>query len=550
MSDQEWIPTKAIRNWAKKHASRKYTRKGSGRLEKNEDSKSIVKRSSVGELTQATGLSVSIDNIFSISAPVSRTQSLEEVTEGSKINKCGSEKSTDGSSEDIVNTIKSLFEVKPLAKGIVKNKSHSKGKMGELAESLAKLASQVDKDNAKFLPPLPFFNGKPEKLQSQSNSKEWIEYSCNRFLTDIEDAVNNDRWTEPGKLRTLQDKLLGSARDYWRVRGVEIDTFDKAKAYMLKRFPNKDRYSTLEDQRADFKRKSGESISEMATRIQILHEKICKVVPETANIKERNMKESFFRNLPTIVRDQVEEGDTFDKVVEKSINYLERHKELKLRDQDIQLESTFKVEAKLNNLNVSNKGQENKSKGNKKGNQNNQKEDKSLNNAGNQETTHVNNINSNPNFQQNQRGFRGNNRRGFRNRGNYRGTYRGNFRGNFKGNASNYDNNYNRNYNYRGRSNYRGNAGNYRGRGDRRNYRGNYRGNNQRGRGQSSYNYNNNGNHSELTCYTCGKLGHISPNCRSNGSQRKNNEASNTVNNLCYICSSDQHYARNCDQKN
>ena len=79
----------------------------------------------------------------------------------------------------------------------------------------------------------------------------------------------------------------------------------------------------------------------MATRNQILHEELVKVAPDTKSTQQLSMKEVFLKNLPEVVRDQVLLNDTYDQVIAKVIAYLERHKDLKLRSQDIQLESTF-----------------------------------------------------------------------------------------------------------------------------------------------------------------------------------------------------------------
>ena len=63
----------------------------------------------------------------------------------------------------------------------------------------------------------------------------------------------------------------------------------------------------------DFKRKYGETVGEMAIRIQILYGKLEKIEPLTTHSKKRNMRELFFKGLPETVRDYVGEEKDFDE---------------------------------------------------------------------------------------------------------------------------------------------------------------------------------------------------------------------------------------------
>ena len=204
-------------------------------------------------------------------------------------------------------------------------------------ESMLVRVGLGERDNHKLLPPLPYFNGSVEKASDNSSQKPWIVYNCEVFLSSIEDAVNNDQWTEAGKIKILQDRLLGSARTYWSVRGPDVNTLALAREFMLRRYPNKETHTFLDNQITNFIRKRGETVPEMATRVQVLYEKLSKAVPESKALQPKNMKELFLKNLPEMVRDQMKDTDTFDEVVTKSMIFLERHKEFKLRDQDVSL---------------------------------------------------------------------------------------------------------------------------------------------------------------------------------------------------------------------
>ena len=520
--DQEWVPSAAVKSWARKYAARKYHRRTGSRLVKLDSKDNENRNSDIEELSQATGLSVS-DKSIVYSAPVSRAHSTGEIATVSSEPRIRHYSVGDDTSVSFPSSPNLKTEVNQSALIMA----------ASVEDALARLAVSVEKDNHKLLPPLPYFNGQTEKIQSGSSQTPWITYNCDEWLSMIEDAVqDNERWTEAGKLRTLQDKMLGSAREYWRVRGAEVNTLELARAYLMKRFPNTDTYATLTNQITEFKRKIGESIPEKATRIQLLYEKLGKVAPETKAAQKRNMKELFFRDMPEVVRDQVAEADDFSTAVEKTIAYLERHKELKLRSRDIQLESTFnKSEAKVNNVNTSNKGSEGK---NKNKNNTKRKETQSRSHQGIGEEANINNIN----YRGYNNQFRGNNRRSFRYRGNYRGS-RGNFRGNYRGN-----------YQYgRGQGNY------YRG------YQGYQRGFRGRGFRRGNYGYSR-GNTRKApdkpTCERCGRYGHSRNFCmvkipNATDSSKLEGESSYVrsrgSNLACWTCGSETHFSRSCPQQ-
>ena len=334
--------------------------------------------------------------------------------------------------------------------------------------------------------------------------------------------MDNEQWTEVGKLRTLQDRLLGPARDYWREKGAGVNTLAKAREYLLERFPNTDSYASISSQIAEFKRKPGETIAELATRIQIIYGKLLKLAPETEGAMKMNMLELFFKGLPEVVRDHVGGEKDFSKAVLKSIQYLERHKEFKLRNKDIMLETTFKTEAKINNVNTSRKNGGNEEK--EKNKTNNKKENTRKTQSQNPS---LNNIN-----------FRGNMRRNFRGRNKYRGNYRGNNRGSFQSRTN--DSSYNsRSQGYTNRFSGRGSR-----RGGQRFQRNNYRG--------SSYSHNTRG----PTCYECGKFGHISKDCYSKGKRPNkptppgDSRMDSNKRNSCWTCGESDHLARDCVKKN
>ena len=548
--DQDWAPSKAVKKWAKRYAQKQYQRKEGKRLIKI-GSKDTGEQREIEPLEGATGSN--LDDLSNSEEIISRSHSLEVISASSHLEESLSLRDfrIRHLSDDSGNKLETETALVPFSltgsssKSNITTKATTQFNMNpEDLEAMLQRVGLGERDNQKLLPPLPYFNGSAAKTPDVSARGPWIVYNCEEFLTVIEATVNTGKWTEAGKLKTLQDKLLGSARDYWSIKGPDVNTLAKAREYLLKRYPNKDTHTSLDQQITNFKRSRGETIPEMATRIQVVYEKLGKAVAESKPIQQRNMKELFLKNLPEVVRDQVKDTDTYDEVVEKTITYLERHKELKLRDQDVLLETTFKAEAKVNNMNTSTKGTEDgdkRGKGNKKGNAN--KNQKS--NSGNEAS--INNVNTNQNNYPNQRGTRGNNRKNFRGRG----------RGSFRGNYNNYNNDsYN---NSRGRGNhYRGfNRGSrnqkfrgyYRGNGGNRGYnRGNFSNN-------RSQNFNSYANPRNLQCYNCGGFGHLSYDCRKgqNGNNNRNNGEPQTQNqsaNACFTCGSDQHYARNCPQKN
>ena len=533
--DQEWMPSQAVRAWARNYAQKKYQRRTGGRLVKLDNKSAAESQREVDELSQATGLSISVENLVSKSEPVSRAHSSGELQLGNTSKAAGVEKSRKRHhSEQGSSSI-------PLTQEPIKviEKDATETKMAEVEEVLRRLAVSVKKNNHKLLPPLPYFNGKAEKVASSTSQQApWIEYNCDEFLSMIEDAVDNDNWTEAGKIRTLQDRLLGSAREYWKVRGRDVDTLRKARDYLMLRFPNTETYASLNNQIAEFKRRQGETTAEKATRIQLLFTKLGKVAPETKHSQKISMKELFFKDLPETVRDQVSSDDDYDTAVRKSIEYLERHKEYKLRNRDVQLESTFRSESKVSNINASGKGtgtnEKKKNKENiKKESQNKQQKSQDSGSA----DASINNVNSSRGYHQNQRGFRGGNRRSFRNRGyrSYRG--RGSYRDDYQSS--------------------RGQGGSYRG------YQGFQRGFRNRGNRRGNRGYHNEYDRSQtydsrrVTCQDCGKFGHSSRQCLTrdqNVKEKTNNDSSNagsrTNTSNCFNCGSDMHWARNCPQKN
>ena len=549
--DQDWAPSKAVKQWAKKYAQRQYQRKEGRRLIKI-DRKNSEEHGEVEELEGAVGLTVETDDLSIAAELISRTHSLEEISTTAPLEETRSLRefrirhfSDDGKNTESDTAIVPFILAGPSHKNSTTTEASTQFIMNqEQLEGLLRRVGLGEKDNHKLLPPLPYFNGAAAKTPDVSARGPWVVFNCEEFLAIIEASVQNDKWTEAGKLKTLQDRLLGSARDYWAVRGADVNTLEKAREYLLKRYPNKDTHSSLDQQITTFKRNRGETIPEMATRIQVLYEKLGKAVPESKSIQQKNMKELFLKNLPEVVRDQVKDTDTYDQVVEKSIIYLERHKELKLRDQDVLLETTFKTEAKVNNMNTSSKGSEEgekKGKGNKKGNANRTQKPSTGNEI------NMNNINTNQSNYPNQRGSRGNNRRNSRSRG----------RASFRGNYNNYNNSsYN---NPRGRGNYyRGNRG-FR----NQRYRGYSRGGNgnrgySRGNFYNNRNQYNNGydNSRGPQCYNCNGFGHMGRDCRrgqnGNNSNKSNGEAQtqNQTTQGCFTCGSDQHFARDCPQKN
>ena len=267
--DRDWKPTRAIKNWAQRYAEKQYQRKGNRltKLDRNDDGT----QSNIETLAQASSLEVSIDNPFSLSAPVSRTQSLEIIT---NINSAKSEENL--FLNRIFSSDSSDLHISEENKPSERNKDRLTN-MQELNEALAKLSTTVEgavggayKDNYRTLPPLPYFNGETPKSQGSQSKEPWTLYNCQDFLRMIENAVNSENWSEAGKLRTLQDKLTGVARMYWEDRDAEVNTFIKAKEYLLARFPNIETFPTINRQIIEFRRKPGESVSAMACRIQSL----------------------------------------------------------------------------------------------------------------------------------------------------------------------------------------------------------------------------------------------------------------------------------------
>lgn len=528
--DKDFLPTKAVRHWAKKYTQNKsYQRKSGGRLVKLER-KHIDEEDQceLEDLTQASSL-----NVFSgiASEPVTRTSSWENLHETNRDRNnsiCDLRTRLLSESSGIANSTPYKF--------IRKSRATRVEDIMSVEDALKRLAVSVEKDNSKLLPPLPYFNGKCEKANASSQTP-WIIYDCDEFLSIITDAVNNDKWTEVGKLKTLQDRLLGPARDYWRVRGDGITTLDQAKAYLLRRFPNTDSYTSLTNQIAEFKRRPGETISELATRIQLLYEKFVKLAPEAKAFQTRSMLELFFRGMPEVVRDHVEGEKDYDKAVLKTIQYLERHKEFKMRNKDVMVENTFRSEAKINNVNSSNKNTEYGDKRKSKTPQKRENSNKTQQGA-QAEYASINNIRSGGYTRNSQGNFRGSTRRNFRGQSRYRGNFRGNTRGNFQNNRGSSNT-------YRG---YQGYSGGYRNRGFRRGNRGSSR---------SGFRGSSNGTRS-LTCYTCGKVGHTSTTCYARGQGMNRNmrdgyrtqPQSQTSDGHCWTCGSSTHLARDCTQKN
>ena len=280
--DGDWKPTRAVRNWAKRCAEKQYQRKGS-RLVKVGGEEAET-QSEIEALEQASSLNLSVENL-TLSEPVSRTQSFEKLIHIDNVEKSKSETNlAPGHSKEV-----KKFEIEKVIKEGGRNTVDMEG----LNEALAKLSTTVEgavggayKDNYKTLPPLPYFNGETPKIQGGQTKEPWILYNCQDFLRMIENATNNDNWTDAGIIRTVQDKLLGVAHMYWEDRTAEVDTFAKAKEYLLARFPNIETFPTINRQIIEFKRKPGESISAMACRIQTLYNKLGEVAVETQASKQ------------------------------------------------------------------------------------------------------------------------------------------------------------------------------------------------------------------------------------------------------------------------
>ena len=349
---KESLPAKAIKFLTKRYTEKAYQRHEKGRLVRIASSADTSSEYEVSALEQATALSVSTPKLVTASEPVSRARSLDDLYTLSTYGSLTDIRQQENlNKEELETAVKTIVKSEKVERKKLKMPNTDESETEHIAHMLNRLGLG-EKDNYKQLPPLPYFNGAAEKVSTSSTQQPWIEYNCDDFVTAISDAVDNDKWTEGGKLKTLQDRLLGSARTYWNIRSADVNTLAKAKEYLLRRYPSKYTHASLDSQIATFKRQKGEIIPEMATRIQLIYTRLAKVTPETKNSMEANMKELFLRNLPEVVRDHILATDTFDDVVSKAISYLERHKELRLRDQDILLENTFKTEAKMNNVNV------------------------------------------------------------------------------------------------------------------------------------------------------------------------------------------------------
>ena len=258
--DNDWVPSTGVKNWARRYAEKRYQRGIRGRLIRENTSSEKTESSDIEKLSCAQGLEIDDEAIFALGPPLSRTHSLEGIGDLFDLN--------------IEKSDRSVYKTKSCG-NLTQSES---AKMTDLEFFLARLSTSVEgavsgaqRDDQKTLPPLPYFSGEAPNQQGNSAKEPWQLYNCEDFLNMIENAVSTDRWTEPGKLRSLQDRLLGIARLYWIDRGPDINTFAKAKEYMLNRFPNTDTFNTLNRQIIEFRRKPGELIPGMAYRIQNLY---------------------------------------------------------------------------------------------------------------------------------------------------------------------------------------------------------------------------------------------------------------------------------------
>ena len=86
--DDDWKPTRAVRNWAKRLAEKQYQRKGNRLVKVGRENAEI--QSGIRTLEQASSLKLSVENL-TLSEPVSRTQSFRGLTPIGNIEKSRSE---------------------------------------------------------------------------------------------------------------------------------------------------------------------------------------------------------------------------------------------------------------------------------------------------------------------------------------------------------------------------------------------------------------------------------------------------------------------------
>ena len=154
---------------------------------------------------------MSVENL-TLSRSVSRTQSFGRLIPIGNIEKSRSEANLapELSKEGSKLEIKKVVEIAG-GSGTI-NMENLKEALSRLSTTVAEAVGGAYKDNYKTLQPLPYFNGETPKIQGGQMKEPWILYNCQDFLRMIENATNNENWTDAGIIKTVQDKLLGVAR--------------------------------------------------------------------------------------------------------------------------------------------------------------------------------------------------------------------------------------------------------------------------------------------------------------------------------------------------
>ena len=354
--------------------------------------------------------------------------------------------------------------------------------LAKLTDSLETISLSTRRNDVRTLGELPYFG-----QQSDPNSKLWVVEKANEFLRIFDSKVgNNNNFDDAGRLTAFSSRLLGSAKTYFQ--NFQGNTYEEAKKFLLRGFPDCTTYSTVNQKIKNTKRKPGEGLPELAIRCQgyylEMHRINPKAFPEDSLMS--NINELFLSCLPPAVRSVVdmEKDDVFD-MVKKVGEYLELHPELKTTQLHIEAEREKDIkrvaqiasnEASKKDTSKPKEAETKKVASLTEGSQNNTSASSNSNaNTNNQSTNSSASQDRQNQYPQNY-GYNNSRGRGYGGRG--RG-YRGNY--------------------HRGRGNYRGNRG--RGRGYHRGGRGFY--------------------HNAPTCGFCGRQGHRTEQCWQKQNQQQ-----------------------------
>lgn len=209
---------------------------------------------------------------------------------------------------------------------------------------LAELIAANSSNNFGKVGSLKYFCG--GRLKDESNSAVVCETKVKLWLDDIEarTAVN---WTDAGKIQLSKQYALGPAYAAITSSIVEHgEDWEEIKKALLFLFPDSQSFNHLRQQVAAERRRCRETLSAYFIRLKTQYLELKGIEPTWATFLDAEFAATFMTCLPISFESCLAAGEDRkpNTVFQKAINFARIHPHLKLRDEDVALETTAKTQ--------------------------------------------------------------------------------------------------------------------------------------------------------------------------------------------------------------